>query len=75
LKSSTSEQVSAEEKTARLLALMVVREIEGNNERIRILRAAGFRVAEVASLLGITENAIAIVEHRARKAKPKNAKN
>ncbi len=56
-----------EEKIARLLAHLVVRDIDQSGDKIRTLKAAGFEVAQIAPILGMTENAINVALHRARK--------
>ena len=65
---------AADEKIARLLALFIVRDLEQPAEKIRALKAAGFSVFEMAPILAMTENAINISLHRARK-KVSSAKN
>lgn len=62
-----AEQVAADEKIARLLALLVVRDVEQPADKIRALKAAGFGVSQMAPILGMTENAINVALHRARK--------
>jgi hypothetical protein len=66
-KPENAEQISADEKIARLLALIVVRDIEQPADKIRTLKAAGFGVSHMAPILGMTENAINVALHRARK--------
>jgi len=66
-KSDGAEQIPADEKIARLLALVVVREIEQPVDKIRALKAAGFSASQMAPILGMTENAINVALHRARK--------
>lgn len=62
-----ADQVPADEKLARLVAMMVVRDIDQPADKIQLLKAAGFGVAQMAPILGMTENAINIALHRARK--------
>jgi len=66
-KPEAAEQIPAEEKIARLLALLLVRDIEQPADKIRTLKAAGFGVSQMAPILGMTENAIHVALHRARK--------
>lgn len=72
--SGTFEIVSAEDKIARLLGLLVVKDIESAIEKVAKLRSVGFQVAEIALMLGISENAVAVASYQARKAKGKKAK-
>jgi DNA-directed RNA polymerase specialized sigma24 family protein len=59
--------VSADEKIARLLGILATKDIEQINERVTILRAVGFSVSEVASILGMTENNVRVATHHGRK--------
>jgi hypothetical protein len=61
------DQVPADEKIARLIAMMVVRDVEQPADKIQILKAAGFGVSQMAPILAMTENAINVALHRARK--------
>jgi DNA-directed RNA polymerase specialized sigma24 family protein len=60
-------RVSAEEKIARLLGLMVVKDIEKKTDQVPLLRRAGFGVSEVADMLGMTENHVKVADHLGRK--------
>lgn len=60
-------QTGADEKIARLLALFIVRDLKQPAEKIRALKAAGFSVSGMAPILDMTENAINVSLHRARK--------
>ncbi len=62
-----AEPVSAEEKIARLLGLLVVKDIEQKTEQVTVLRAAGFDVSEVAAMLSMTENHVKVATHHGRK--------
>jgi DNA-directed RNA polymerase specialized sigma24 family protein len=53
------------DKIARLLALLAVKG-EPQPDKIKALSAAGFRSTEIASLLGLTRNAVDIALHRIR---------
>jgi len=64
---TTTETVSPDEKIARLLGILATKDIEQVNERVTLLRAVGFSVSEVASLLGITENNVRVATHHGRK--------
>ena len=67
------EPVSAHEKIARLLALVATKDIEQIGERVALLRAVGFGVAEVASILGMTEGHVRVAAHHGRKKRGKRA--
>jgi hypothetical protein len=58
--------VSPEEKIARLLGLLVVRDIDTSAEKVKLLRNIGFSISEVALMLDVSENAVADASHRAR---------
>jgi hypothetical protein len=68
---NSSIPIKSEERIARLLALIVIKDIENNNDRVRTLRASGFEVTEIAGLLGMSENAVAVADHRAKKQNKK----
>lgn len=59
--------VSAEEKIARLLALLLVKDIKKKTDQVPLLRSAGFDVSEVADMLGMTENHVMVADHHGRK--------
>jgi len=59
--------VSPDEKIARLLGILATKDIEQIGERVTLLRAAGFGVSEVASILGMTENNVRVATHHGRK--------
>lgn len=61
------EQVSPYEKIARLLGILATKDVEQVPKRVNLLRAVGFSVAEVASLLGMTENHVRVASHLGRK--------
>jgi DNA-directed RNA polymerase specialized sigma24 family protein len=69
--SASDTTVTSEEKIARLFGLLAVRDIESSSEKVCLLRLAGFRTSEVATLLNVTENVVRVAEHRSRKAKPR----
>lgn len=62
-----AEAVSPDEKIARLLGILATKDMEQVNERVTLLRAVGFSVSGVASLLGITENNVRVATHHGRK--------
>ena len=66
--------VPADEKIARLLALIATRGINDKQEQVGILRAAGFEIAETASLLQMSENNVSVMMYRARKTRSKPAR-
>jgi hypothetical protein len=59
--------ISGEEKIARLLGLLLVKDVESKGEKASLLRRAGFEVSEVASMLNTTENAVMVADYQARK--------
>lgn len=60
-------RVSADEKIARLLGLLLVRDVKMKTDKVPLLRSAGFEVSEVANMLGITENHVKVADHLGRK--------
>lgn len=60
--------VSSEEKIARLLGLLVTRDVETSAGKVKLLRNIGFSITEIALMLDISENAVAVADHRARKS-------
>lgn len=63
-------RISAEEKIARLLGLIVVKDIKKKTDQVPLLRRIGFEVSEVADMLGMTENHVKVADHHGRKKKP-----
>lgn len=71
----STEPVSSEEKIARLLGMIVIKEIESRGDQATLLRSVGFDVAEVASMLGMSENHVMVATHHGRKkAKKRTSK-
>ena len=64
---STRRRISAEEKIARLLAMLLIKDIKNRTDQVPLLRSAGFEVAEVADMLGMTENHVKVADHHGRK--------
>lgn len=62
-------RVSADEKIARLLGLLLVKEIKNATDQVPLLRRAGFEVSEVAQMLNMTENHVRVADHLGRKKK------
>ena len=60
-------RVSSEEKIARLLALMFVKDTKKKTDQVPILRSVGFQISEVAEMLGMTENHVRVADHHGRK--------
>jgi DNA-directed RNA polymerase specialized sigma24 family protein len=65
--SRVSDPISPEEKIARSLGLLLVREMEQKTEQVTLLRAIGFEVSEVAAMLRMTENHVNVAAHQGRK--------
>ncbi len=63
-------RVSAEEKIARLLAMLLVRDIKNKTDQVPLLRRAGFDVAEVADILSMSANHVKVADNLGRKKKP-----
>jgi hypothetical protein len=59
--------VTAEDKIARLLGLLLVKDIKKQNEKVPLLRTAGFSVGEVAEMLSMDENQVSVVDYKSRR--------
>jgi hypothetical protein len=62
-------RISADEKIARLLGLLLVKDIKNATDQVPMLRRAGFEVSEVAQMLNMTENHVRVADHSGRKKK------
>lgn len=65
-KSTTTEPVSAHDKIARMLGIIAVKDKAEPTDQVVLLQGAGFEQAEIASMLGITENNISVINYRLR---------
>lgn len=63
----TADPISADDKIARCLGLLLVREMDQKVDQVALLRSIGFEVSEVASMLGMTENHVNVAAHQGRK--------
>lgn len=71
---ATMEPVSAQEKIARLLGIIAVKDKTDPPDQVVLLQAAGFETAEIALMLGITENNINVINYRLRNKKKRRKK-
>lgn len=62
-----AESVPAEEKIARLLGILLVKDMEQKTEQVARLRAVGFEVSTIAAMLGMTENHVNVAAFYGRK--------
>jgi DNA-directed RNA polymerase specialized sigma24 family protein len=62
-----AQPVSAEEKIARTLGLLLVKDDEQKTDQVAQLRAIGIEVSEVAAMLGMTENHVNQAAFQGRK--------
>lgn len=62
-----AQPVSAEEKIARTLGLLLVKGIEQKTDQATLLRSIGFEVSEVSAMLGMTENHVNVAAFHGRK--------
>jgi len=62
-------RIGGEEKIARLLALLLIKDVKKKTDAVPMLRRAGFEVSEVADMLGMTENHVKVADHHGRKKK------
>lgn len=63
--------VSPMEKIARLLGMLLVKDVTKKTDQVPLLRSAGFSVSEVADMLGMAENHVRVADHHGRKKKVK----
>ena len=66
---SGKSRISADEKIARLLGLLLVKDIKKKTDQVPLLRRVGFGVSEVANMLNMTENHVKVADHLGRKKK------
>jgi hypothetical protein len=71
--SAATEPLSAHDKIARLLGILAVKDRTDSGDKVVMLQGAGFGSAEISSMLGITRNAIDLINFRLR-AKKKTGK-
>ena len=64
-----AEPVSAHDKIARLLGVLATKDLQQVPERVVLLRAVGFEVSEVASILGMTENHVRVAAPRVARSR------
>jgi DNA-directed RNA polymerase specialized sigma24 family protein len=64
---AASRRVPADEKIARLLGMLLVKDIKKKTDQVPTLRSVGFTVGEVAEMLGMTENHVKVADHLGRK--------
>lgn len=65
---SPAELAMSLDRISRLLAIAVVRDM-AQSDKIATLSATGFAHADVANLLGLTSNAVAVALYKARSKK------
>lgn len=61
------EHVSSNEKIARLLALLVTKDLDQKTDQVVLLRRIGFSIGEVAAILGMTANHVNVATHMAKR--------
>jgi hypothetical protein len=71
---NAQEVVAADAKIARLMGLAAVKDMATNIEKAVFLRAAGFTNQEIADMLVMSGNQVAVTFVKARKAKKKKRK-
>jgi DNA-directed RNA polymerase specialized sigma24 family protein len=49
--------------------MLLVKDMKKDADKVPVLRAAGFDVSEVASMLGVKESYVWVAHHRGRKKK------
>lgn len=64
-------ELTAHDKIARLLALLVTQNMEQKTEKVVLLRRIGFSIGEVAAVLGMTTNHVKVASHFRRKKSAK----
>ncbi len=61
--------VPAADKIARLLGMLIVKDLKKRTDQVPLLRSAGFAVSEVADMLGMDENHVRVADHHGRRRK------
>jgi len=64
---------SASDKIARLLALLVTREMDTDDAAMKLL-GVGFTPREISGLLGVGDNYVHVIKTRRKRALPKKAR-
>lgn len=72
--SEAAEPVSAQDKIARMLGILAVRDKAEPADQVVLLQGAGFEKAEIASMLGISENNVSVINYRLRNKKKRGKK-
>lgn len=65
--SAATETLSAEDKIARILGILAVRDLPDSADKVVTLQGSGFGSAEISSMLDLTRNAIDLINFRRRK--------
>jgi DNA-directed RNA polymerase specialized sigma24 family protein len=71
---TSAEPVSAQDKIARMLGILAVKDETEAADQVVLLQGAGFEQAEIASMLGISENNISVITYRLRNKKKRGKK-
>jgi DNA-directed RNA polymerase specialized sigma24 family protein len=66
--------VSAQDKIARMLGILAVKDKAEPADQVVLLQGAGFEKAEIASMLGISENNVSVINYRLRNKKKRGKK-
>lgn len=69
--SKQHEPLSSEEKIARLMGLLLIKDVENKIDQVTLLKTAGFQNAEVASMLNMTENHVKVATFAGKKKQSK----
>jgi hypothetical protein len=67
--SAKSAALPVEVRIARLLGLLLIRDVKEKGEQVLLLKAAGFEVSEIADMLGISANHVSVVAYASRRKK------
>lgn len=59
------------ERIAKILAGLLLKDVEDQKHRIRILKQCGFENTEIAKMLGTTPNTVGVAVHSIKKGKKK----
>jgi DNA-directed RNA polymerase specialized sigma24 family protein len=71
---TSAEPVSAQDKIARMLGILAVKDKTEAADQVVLLQGAGFEQTEIASMLGISENNISVINYRLRNKKKRGKK-
>ncbi|MGA8429802.1 MAG: hypothetical protein WB729_08280 [Candidatus Sulfotelmatobacter sp.] len=71
--SAAIETLTAEDKIARILGILAVKDVADSADKVVMLQGAGFGSGEISSMLDITRNAIDLINFKRRQRSKKKS--